>query len=205
MAAENKYIVGIRNAISMADQNTLFSESNNVQLIEACIEYLKASGYKVIKLPKYNYTVKTLDELISFFYNMLELKHPGHVADHRDVAENRTIAKLFIKARANASGLNKKDVLNECAEIIRTIFNHEQEFNFKYKITFRIFGQDKLGWVTDKAIQIMNRGLDIEKEELAEKRREEMIEAQDPKDIGFGDLQEILDKLEKDNGKKERS
>jgi hypothetical protein len=51
----------------------------------------------------------------------------------------------------------------------------------------------------------MNRGLDIEKEELAEKRREEMIEAQDPKDIGFSDLQEILDKLEKDNGKKERS
>ena len=199
--SKNEYIVNIRKAVSESDQNNVFAGGGHTQLVKACIEYLKVSGYKVIQLPKYIYTIKSLDDLISFFYSMLELKHPGHVSDYRNIAENRAIAKRFVEARGKAGGINKKEALNECAEIIRTIFNHEHEFNFKYKMTIRLLGQDKFGWVTDKAIQIMNRGLDIKKEELAEEMREEMISAQDKKDLGFGDLQEILDKLEKDNGR----
>lgn len=204
--SENDYIVNIRSAVSESDQTNLFAEGKTTQLVKACIEYLKFSGYKVIQLPKYIYTVKSLDDLISFFYSMLELKHPGHVSDYRNIAENRAIAKRFVEARSKASGVSKKEALNECAEIIRTVFNHEYDFNFKHKMTFRLFGQDKFGWVTDKAIQIINKNLEVGYEELAEKRREEMIDAQDKKDIGFGDLQEILDKLEKDNGReKEKS
>lgn len=206
--SENDYIVNIRSAVSESDQTNLFAEGKTTQLVKACIEYLKFSGYKVIRLPKYIYTVKSLDDLISFFYSMLELKYPGHVSDYRNIAENRAIAKRFVEARSKASGVSKKEALNECAEIIRTVFNHEYGFNFKHKMTFRLFGQDKFGWVTDKAIQIINKNLEVGYEELAEKRREEMIDAQDKKDLGFGDLQEILDKLEKDNGRekeKERS
>lgn len=204
--SENDYIANIRSAVSESDQTNLFADGKTTQLVKACIEYLKFSGYKVIQLPKYIYTVKSLDDLISFFYSMLELKHPGHVSDYRNIAENRAIAKRFVEARSKASGVSKKEALNECAEIIRTVFNHEYDFNFKHKMTFRLFGQDKFGWVTDKAIQIINKNLEVGYEELAEKRREEMIDAQDKKDIGFGDLQEILDKLEKDNGReKEKS
>lgn len=199
--SENEYIANIRNAVSESDQNRLFSEGEATQLVKSCIEYLKFRGYKVIQLPKYIYAITSLDELVSFFYIMMELKHPGYVSDHRNMAENRAIAKRFVEARIKAGGLNKKEALNECAEIIRTVFTNEHEFNFKHKMTFRLFGQDKLGWVTDKAIQIINRGLDIYKEELAEEMREKMINAQDKKDLGFGDLQEILDKLEKDNGR----
>lgn len=200
--SENEYIVNIRKAVSDSDQNNLYSNGETPQLVIACIEYLKFSGYKVVQLPKYIRIIKSLDDLISFFYSMLELKHPGHVSDHRNIAENRAIAKRFVEARSKASGINKKGALNECAEIIRTVFNNEYEFNFKYKITFRLFGQDKFGWVTDKAIQIINKNLEVGYEELAEKMREKMIDVQDKKDLGLGDLQEILDKLEKDNGRK---
>lgn len=198
---ENKYIVNIGKAISESDQNNLYSNGETTQLVMACIEYLKFKGYKVIQLPKGIDTVKSLDDLISFFYSILERKYPGYVSDYRNIAENRAIAKRFVEARRKVSGFSKKEALNECAEIIRTVFNHEHEFNFKYKMTFRLFGQDKFGWVTDKAIQIINKNLEVGYEELAEEMREEMIDAQDKKDLGFGNLQEILDKLEKDNGK----
>lgn len=204
--SENEYIVNIRNAVSESDQNNLFEKGESSQLVKACIEYLKFSGYKVVQLPKYIYTIKSLDDLISFFYSMLELKHPGHVSDYRNIAENRAIAKRFVEARRKSSGISRKEALNECAEIIRTVFNHEHEFNFKYKMTLRLFGQDKFGWVTDKAIQIINKNLEVGYEELAESMRDEMIDAQDKKDLGFGDLQEILDELERANvRKKEKS
>ena len=204
--SENDYIVNIRGAVSESDQTNLYSKGETPQLVMACIEYLKFKGYKVIQLPKGIDTVKSLDDLISFFYSILGRKHPGYVSDYRNIAENRAIAKRFVEARSKTSGISKKEALNECAEIIRTVFNNEYEFNFKHKITFRIFGQDKFGWVTDKAIQIINKNLEVGYEEFAEKRREEMIDAQDKKDLGFGDLQEILDKLEKDNGReKEKS
>lgn len=199
------YIANIRNVVLVSDQSNLFVDDNNTQLINACIEYLKVSGYKIIELPKYIYTVKSLDELISFFYSMLELKHPGYISGYRNMSGDRAIAKRFVEARIKASGFNKKEALNECTEIIRTVFDHESEFNFKYKITFKIFGQDKLGWVTDKAIQIINNTLEIENEELAEKRREEMIDAQDTKNLGFDNLQGILDQLEKKNNKERRN
>lgn len=199
--SENKYIVNIRKAVSEFDQNNVFTGGETTQLVKACIEYLRFSGYKVVQLPKYLNIMKSLDDLISFFYSMLELKYPGHISDHRNIAENRAIAKRFVEARRKASGISKKEALNECAEIIRTVFNNEHEFNFKYKMTFRLFGQDKFGWVTDKAIQIINKNLEVGYEELAEEMREEMINAQDKKDLGFGDLQGILDKLERGNGR----
>ena len=196
---KNKHAIDIKEAILALDQTNLFTDCNNVKLIESCIEYLRSNGYKVVKLPKYISTVKSLDELISFFYSMLELRYPMYVNEYRNVVENRSIAKRFVEARSEINGFSKNESLNECAEIIRTVFNNEHEFNFKYKISFRIFGQDKLGWVTDKAIQIMNRGLELENEDLMEKKREKMIKAQDTENLGFNNLDEILDKLEKNN------
>lgn len=199
--SEDNLIINIRKAVSISDQNSLFSGGCNTQLIDACTEYLKDNGYKIVKLPKYIYTVKSLDELIAFFYSMMELKHPGTISDYRNIAENRAIAKRFVKARIVVSGFNKKEAFDECAEIIRTVFNYENEFKFKHKMTFRLFGQDKFGWVTDKAIQIINKNVEFDHEILAEKIREEMIKAKGTKGIGFGDLQDILNKLEKNNAK----
>ena len=195
----DKYVVNIREAVLAADQSTLFENADINPLIKSCIEYIRFNGYKVTKLPKYIDTVKSLDDLIGLFYSILEFKYPEYINEYRNVDENRSIAKLFVKARKEASGFSEKQALNECAEIIRTVFNYAHEFNFKNKPTFRMFGQDKSGWVTDKAIQIMNRNLEIENEYIVEKRQEEMIEAQCKDNLGFGDLKEILEKSEKIN------
>ncbi len=196
---KNKHVIDIKESVLALDQTNLFTDCNNVKLIESCIEYLRSNGYKVIKLPKYSYSVKSLKDLIDFFYSVLELKHPEYIVYYRNGSSDMALAKLFVKSRIKISCISKKEAFNECAEIIRTIFNHEEEFKFKQKITFKILGQNKSVWITDKAVQIMNRGLDIKKEELAEKMREKMIKAQDTENLGFNNLDEILDKLEKNN------
>lgn len=198
---ENEHIVNIRKAVLALDQINLYTDANVPQLTESCVEYLRNNGYKVVKLPKCVCPVKSLNDLISLFYNIMELKHPGDIMYYKNGSEDNNIAKMFVASRVKVSGISKKEAFNECAEIIRTIFNHEEEFNFKHRITFKVLGQNKSVWITDKAIQIMNRGLDINREEKAEKMREKMINAQDKNDLGFGDLQEILDKLENDNGR----
>jgi predicted RNA-binding protein with PUA domain len=91
-----------------------------------------------------------------------------------------------------ATGASKEYALNECGEIIRTVFEYEKEFKFKYAITFSVFGQDNLKWVTDKAIQIMNRNSQEKEEEDAEILREKVIAAQDTSDLGFNDLDDLL-------------
>ena len=154
---------------------------------------------KIIKPVVNVRNVKTSDELICFFYNRLDSRYPECVSSYRNVVKDRVTAKRFVEARMKASDINKKEALNECVEIVKAIFDYESEFHFKYEINFKIFGQDKLGWVTDKAIQIINRESKYKREDMAEKRAEEMIRAQDTSNLGFDNLQEILDKLEKKN------
>lgn len=205
MSEKSKHIEDIKEAISVSDQVVLFGKSDMEQLNEACVKYLKFKGYKIVKPINRFHNVKTLDELICFFYSRLDSRHPECVNSYRSMTKDRVTAKKFVEARMNASGINKKEALNECVEIVKTLFDYESEFHFKYEMNFKMFGQDKLGWITDKAIQIINRESRFRKEDLAEKRSEEMIKAQDTSNLGFNNLQEILEKLEKkNNGKKER-
>lgn len=198
---ENKYIENIKEAISSSDQTVLFINSGTEQLVDACTNYLKFKGYKITKPVDNICNVRTIDELICYFYTMLELKHPDCINSYRNMMKNRTIAKKFVEARMVASNINRKEALNECVEIIKTVFKYESEFHFKYEMNFKIFGQNKSGWITDKAIQIMNRELKYKKKANADKKMEEMIKAQDTENLGFDNLQDILDKLEKNNGK----
>ena len=199
MSKESKYIEDIKEAVSVSDQVVLFGKPEMGQLDEACVKYLKFKGYKIIKPANRSHNVKTLNELICFFYSRLDSRHPECVNSYRSVIKDRVIAKKFIEARMKASDVNKKEALNECVEIIKVLFAYESEFHFKYEMNFKMFGQDKLGWITDKAIQIINRESKFRKEDLAEKRSEEMIRAQDTSQLGFNNLQEILEKLEKKN------
>ena len=197
MDEENNYIEKIREAILASDQTVLFGKPDVEQMVEACAKYLKFKGYKIIKPAGNICNVKTMDELICFFYSKLDSKYPEYVNNYRNVVRDRVVAKKFIESRMKVSGINKKEALKECVEIIKTVFDYETEFHFKYEMSFKMFGQDKLGWVTDKAIQIINRELKYKKEDDAERKRDVMIGVQDTENLGFDNLDEILEKLEK--------
>ena len=164
-------------------------------VINACIELLSEEGYKVVEREKPRYNIRNCDDLIHLFYAFLEYKHPELVHNFRDLIRDRKIAKLFREERARLNNISKAMALTECAEIITTIFEHEDEFSFRIPLTFGILGQKNCGWITDKAIQIINRKkLDVNNE-----RRDALLasyeEVYDTEDVSFGNTDEILKKL----------
>jgi len=91
--------------------------------------------------------------------------------------------KLFVESREK-TGLNRKFAIQECVSIIDAIFDYEEEFGFKNPIDINVLGQKKSGWITEKAIYILNNKFKKEEEIIGEKVREKIEE-----DIGI-DLNE---------------
>jgi hypothetical protein len=101
----------------------------------------------------------------------------------------------------DAGNLNKKQALCECAEIINTVFDREDDFNFNLPLSFEMFGQQSAGWITKKAIYIMNsekekRDIKIV-EGIQDKYIEEYLKEHSEENIGF-DIDEILENIEKE-------
>lgn len=165
------------------------------KLEQACIDYLIYKGYKIVKPIESKYNVKKFDDLIHLFYAFSDKQHPELMNNYRNLAKDRKIASLFVEARMAVSGINKNKAMNECAEIIETIFTNEKDFNFEIPITFGILGQVNCGWITDKAVQIINK----KKLNSENERRKELIASMDEKYdaevVSFGDLDKILKNL----------
>lgn len=187
----------IKKALSETDQKSFLvpSEDEYNELIEACRSFLLYSGYKVIEPVKYSYNIKKLDDLIDLFYAMLYNKHPEWAGGNISWDRYRGTAKQFVGERMKSSGLSKERAMNECGEIIKTIFDYEKDFNFNRPLSFGIFGQKNCGWITDKAVQIMNRE-SMNKESRKQKALISSYEkSYESEDTGFKDLDEILEKI----------
>jgi len=192
----DKLVEKISEAINERNQGALFdSVPDNAALNSACKDYLCYIGFKVIDpdIPKFH--IEKLDDLIFLFYGLCDSNHPELINSYRNLGRDRKIMSLFIKARADASGYGISAAMNECATIIETVFEHEKEFNFTVPVSIGFFGQKKFGWVTDKAIQILNK----KKQQTVEERRRDLIsrldEMYEAETGGFGNLDEILKNL----------
>lgn len=185
----------IKKALNYKTQDTLFNVGqDNPTLEEACIAFLKYKGYKVRSPVKFKYKINNLDDLINFFYVMLDSKHPEYVSTYRNVAKDRKIASLFLKNRIETTGNSKEIALKECAAIIASVFNHEKEFKFRTKIFFGMFGQKNLSWITEKAVSIINREADIKRD--ADRKRElERIEEEQMSNYKLGFSEDEIDAL----------
>lgn len=193
----DKLIQRIQDGITETFQSAVFdgSDFKHKSLIGACKEFLTEYGYKVIEPVKYVYNINNIDGLIHLFHALSDAKHPELLNNYRNLAKDRKIASLFVKARMEASNINKEKARQECAEIIKTIFEYESEFNFNIPLTFGILGQKNCGWVTDKAIQIINK----KKQNKKERRKKELIikyeERYNVEQEPFGNLDKILKNL----------
>ena len=192
-------IRAIKVAVSSLDQNTIFeSDFKEEKVEEACVAYLKFKGYRIGSPKKFSVIISDTKGLVTHFYNLLNSKHTEKHATSYDLHKDLSVAKRFVASRMEVTGAGKEYALNECGEIIRTIFEHEEDFNFKYNLDFGIFGQDKLKWVTDKALQIMNKKL-VDRDKIkAKELRAKAREVDSESDMGFTDLDEILAKMEEE-------
>lgn len=196
---ESEFINKIKAAIIASEQVTIFNNGNCAdKIIEESIRYLRFKGFKVVAPQTFKYKINNIDDLIRHFYSKLNDKDSVRYSTSYNVSKDRAIAKRFLSNRMLVTGAGKEYALNECGEIISTVFKYEKEFKFKYAITFSIFGQDNLKWVTDKAIQLMNKGILEEGEEEAEALREKVIATQDTSDLGFNDIDDLLAAMEEE-------
>ncbi len=146
------------------DQSALYDK-----LCKSCKELLLSRGYKVVDPMKFKYVVTKVDDLISLFYNLYEFHYPEKTFGKKSLARNRRMMGLFIKSRMNGGSITRKSAMNECANIIRTIFEHYTEFKFTAAVSIDMLGQDAFGWVTDKAVNIIDASEKSKREADTEK------------------------------------
>lgn len=167
----------IRGGLSCLDQDSIFSSisSGYTEIEKACVDYLKVMGYSVHPPYIFPNKIKKLDDLRTLFYNLYIRKFPEKIAYVKDESTERKTATQFVKARMEASNTDKNTAMQECGEIIKTVFENLDEFNFTIPITFGIFGQKSMAWVTNTAVGIMNKKITLYEQEKYEKRSEEII------------------------------
>ena len=184
----------IRSALSDLDSNTLFN-SDYSGLKAACRDYLISEGYRVTDPVKRMHKITKLDQLIDLFYTLLQRDHP-EIGQARSKSRDFITAKRFLVSRVGNGGINKKEALNECYDIILTVFKHYDEFHFNIPIFFGMFGQGaKFGWVTQKALDIM---YDKNKSKVESEYKHKVENADDIGNdiIGIDELDNILNNLE---------
>lgn len=201
---EKELLDEIRNVLINSDQETMFGSTSDEKLDGLLSNFLRFRGHRVEPPKVFEVNIKSSDDLIKYFYALHSFHFPKNYTISSNIIKDRSIAKKFINSRMGSTGANKSYVLNECGCIIKTIFNNINEFNFSYALNFSILGQGNLKWVTDKAIDIMNKELLKKEDEEGDIRADIVISKQDTSDLGFEDISGIAKRLRgKDNAEKE--
>jgi hypothetical protein len=158
------------------DDNVLFRDRGvETRLEAACLKFILSRGYKLSEdsIPQHP-EIKNIHDIIKFFYGMLDKYHP-EMLKYRNNEQDMAIAREFVNSRKLSDGLNEKDALAQCVEIIKTIFENEERFNFTMPLNFGMFGQKNCAWITEVAVRLLNERIQREKEELDERLADEFM------------------------------
>ena len=137
--------------------SSLFDGRTEAQQIEAAKKLLIDNGYIVREPITTKNSVTSPSKLVKFFYDRVgyynpELKYLPSADNKRDLS----IAKGFIASRTSKS-VGRKRAIQECCDIIEVMLKYEPLLGLDFRIySMRILGQEKLGWVTDKAVEMLN-------------------------------------------------
>lgn len=155
-------------------------EEREAKKIEKYRDFLIEKGFRVENPPKsLKFNIKTLDELINFFYSRMSLKHPDLKLVKRNFGRDRKIASAFVKSRME-KGINRQRAYSESAELIEILFREEERFKFKYPVTsIGILGQKNLRWVTEKLENMWLREKIYEKSKYLREFNQKLEKAQE--------------------------
>ncbi len=150
-------------------QYIILPEKIEQQLIIEATAFLVSKGYIVISPAKLDYSnVKTVSGLIDYFYSLLQYYNQDRDIHYSSSKKETRLASNFIKSRQKVNNLTKKSAIKEAAVIVKCVIKYESKFGFKFPMhSFNCFGQDRMKWVTDKAISIINKeNIEVEKDAL---------------------------------------
>lgn len=182
-----KILNSIEKGLLEMQQENLFG-LKSAGLESACVDYLRYKGYSVRKPLMHPYEIKKLNDLISLFYVFLSKYNKKGELVYKNEKQDLKIAKSLVKSIQNTDGLSRQAAMKQCASIIQIIFKNMDRFKFNIPLTFGIFGQQKMSWVTELAIKIMNEEIIKFKEANVEKKIDEMMARYSKEeDIGWSD------------------
>lgn len=183
----------------------LFGSSNpSVAAERLCLDFLKARGYSVREPIVYPFKIKKLDDLIVLFGGLVQRHYPKNILPYTNDKRDRKIAKALVEGRMRDDNINRAAALQQCGQIIHTVFENLDRFNFEGVPSFGVFGQKNMGWVTDKALQLMNEKIKREEEinlEIYIKNLEKEESLQDDGGYTMEDLKAAEKRLEEAYGK----
>ena len=163
---------------------------------KACVSYLKSVGYKVAEKPVLH-KVHKLDELVDLFYHLMEFYHNDVCSLVSNRKKDRALVSSFIKNRQEELQCSFEEGLQDCANIIYSLFIFEERLGLNSSISISVFSPN-CNWLTDRVITILNDNKDVENEIKVEQLiREQEYKAEE--NSGFD-----LEKLRRKYGKKER-
>jgi len=181
-----KFLHAISKGLSEAQQGTLF-DSQSTGLEEACVDYLRYKGYSVKKPLMYPFEIKKLKDLPDLFRVLLSKYNEKDALIYSNEKQELKLAKSFVESIQISDGLSKHTAMRRCANIIRIVFDNIERFNFNIPLTFGIFGQQNMSWVTELAIRILNEEITKDKELNVEKKIDEMISRYPKEEIGWSE------------------
>jgi len=176
----------IEEGLLETQQENLFG-SESAGLDNACINYLRYKGYSVRKPLMPPYEIKKLNDLISLFYVFLSKHNKKGELVYKNEKQDLKIAKSLVESIQNTDGLSRQAAMKQCASIIQIVFKNIDRFKFNIPLTFGIFGQKNMSWVTELAIKIMNEKIAEYKEQAVEKKIEKITAGYSKKDIVWSD------------------
>ena len=194
----DRFIKNIQSAIdAFSATNFLVPDSyKKNQLSKACILYLEQNNYFVNKKPEITKGITNTAQLILWHYNLLIHKFGNSIQPNRNKVRDMVTAKQFISHIKESMCVGYEQALVICANIIKVVIHRYDEVGLHDRSmlsSFSIYGQNKLGWVTQKALNIINNDVEREQAELikSDKMAEEYLKEHENLDLGFPDLEEL--------------
>lgn len=205
----SEFLGKMQKLLSAFEQGDLFGNKEvfTEKSTKLCEDFLLAQGYSIGKPHKYPVKIETSDDLIKMFYSGMRNIYPNHLWSYYDEKQDRAIAKAFVEKRAQDDCVSHQTALQQCGLIIQTVFARPDVFKFETAPSFGIFGQAEMGWITDRAVSIINKQIAKDEalatERLCDKLTEEIEEKTPNKGLSLEELESITKKLEDKYGKKE--
>ena len=149
--------------------NSILDGRTHVQKIEEAVAFLKENGYVIRGPLLLKENVTTPAHLVRYFYDTLARYRPDSVTLYGgNTVRDRVLAKELIAARLK-TGTSKKRAITESCEIIDLLFKYEERLGLSQTVaSMVVLGQRKMGWITEKLLQIReNLDRSVVKEENA--------------------------------------
>lgn len=184
----------------LEEENVLIPYGSRLDnLLNKCIDLLRENNYTVKSNPKAYTIIRNNKDLVNYYYKLLERLYPSLIP-YRNYTADLKIAKNLVEKIKLDYGYEYEDALSMCISIVDMVFKYRKEFNFDPTkvISFGIFGQSGMAWVTEKAIKLINKEkFDLKRLEREADIKTERYEDLNNIDFGYDNLDGILNGIRK--------